>query len=149
MKSRRRSLLRSALASHRRIGRNGSRTLSESKGVVCTPSQDTVASPSPEPRQPGGTALVPVKGIGENVATRLPSNAVDAGKLLHFSQQLYAHALTLQEVIRNEGAVAYEVLRPRYDRQAAKQFEIFYRTGDAPTAKGRPVELESAAMVDR
>jgi hypothetical protein len=49
---------------------------------------------------------------------------------LHFSQQLYAHALTLQELIRTEGEVRYEVLRPRYDRQAAQQFEIFYRALD-------------------
>ena len=49
-------------------------------------------------------------------------------RMLHFSQQLYAHALTLQEVIRNEGEVAYEVLRPKYDRQAAQQFEVFYHT---------------------
>ena len=54
-----------------------------------------------------------------------PSNAIDLEKLLRFSQQLYAHALTLQEVIRNEGKVTYEVLRPRYNRQAAQQFEIF------------------------
>ena len=53
------------------------------------------------------------------------AHAIDQEKLLHFSQQLYAHALTLQEVIRTEGEVAYEVLRPRYDRQAAQQFEIF------------------------
>lgn len=53
---------------------------------------------------------------------------MDMEKLLHFSQQLYAHALTLQEVIRNEGEVTYEVLRPRYDRQAAQQFEIFYHS---------------------
>ena len=54
-------------------------------------------------------------------------NATDLDRVLHFSQQLYAHALTLQELIRNEGEVRYEVLRPRYDRQAAQQFEIFYR----------------------
>ncbi len=59
---------------------------------------------------------------------KLPSDAIDIEKLLHFSQQLYAHALTLQEVIQNEGQVTYEVLRPRCDRQAAQQFEIFYHT---------------------
>jgi hypothetical protein len=62
------------------------------------------------------------------VAKKRPPNALDVEKLLHFSRQLYAHALTLQEVIRNKGKVAYEVLRPRYDRQAAQQFEIFYQT---------------------
>jgi hypothetical protein len=65
--------------------------------------------------------------------TKPPSaDGIDLEKLLHFSQQLYAHALTLQEVIRNEGQVTYEVLRPRCDRQAAQQFEVFY-----PTLKGQ------------
>jgi hypothetical protein len=66
--------------------------------------------------------------IGGKVAKKRPSNAIDLERMLDFSQQLYAHALTLQEVIRNEGEVAYEVLRPRYDRQAAQQFEVFYHT---------------------
>lgn len=56
------------------------------------------------------------------------SHSVDVDRLLHFSQQLYAHALTLQAVIRNEGGVTYEVLRPKYDRQAAEQFKIFHHT---------------------
>jgi hypothetical protein len=58
---------------------------------------------------------------------------MDPEKLLHFAQQLYAHALTLQEVIRNEGQVTYEVLRPRYDRQAAQQFEVFYHSVERPS----------------
>jgi hypothetical protein len=61
-----------------------------------------------------------------------PSDGIDLEKLLHFSQQLYAHALTLQEVIQNEGQVTYEVLRPRCERQAAQQFEIFYHTLKQP-----------------
>ena len=61
------------------------------------------------------------------------STAMDPEKLLHFAQQLYAHALTLQEVIRNEGQVTYEVLRPRYDRQAAQQFEVFYHSVERPS----------------
>jgi hypothetical protein len=39
----------------------------------------------------------------------------------------------LQEVIRNEGQVTYEVLRPRYDRQAAQQFEVFYQSVERPS----------------
>jgi len=70
--------------------------------------------------------LVPGNGSRSKLATGQSLHAIDPEKLLHFSQQLYAHALTLQEVIRTEGEVAYEVLRPRYDRQAAQQFEIFY-----------------------
>ena len=74
----------------------------------------------------------PVGRIKGKVAREQLSNAIDTEKLLHFAQQLYAHALTLQEVIRNEGEVTYEVLRPRYDRQAAQQFEIFYPTPHRP-----------------
>ncbi|HXR15465.1 MAG TPA: hypothetical protein VN777_04560 [Terriglobales bacterium] len=66
-------------------------------------------------------------------AKKRPSNVLEMETLLHLSQQLYAHALTLQEVIRNEGEVAYEVLRPRYDRQAAQQFEIFDHTFKGPS----------------
>jgi len=61
------------------------------------------------------------------VAQNRQTHILDAERLLLFSRQLYAHALTLQEVIRNEGEVAYEALRPRYDRLAAQEFEIFYR----------------------
>jgi hypothetical protein len=52
----------------------------------------------------------------------------DLKKLLHFSQQLYTHALTLQEMIRTEGEATYEALRPKYDRLAAQQFKMFYDT---------------------
>jgi hypothetical protein len=55
------------------------------------------------------------------------TSSPDLKKVLHFSQQLYAHALTLQEMIRTEGEVTYEALRPRYDRVAARQFKMFYR----------------------
>lgn len=71
------------------------------------------------------------------VARKQPPNAQDVEKLLHFSRQLYAHALTLQEVIRNDGEVAYEVLKPRYDQQAAQQFEIFYHTFRLPSGVRR------------
>ena len=71
------------------------------------------------------------------LARKQPPKAQDVEKLLHFSRQLYAHALTLQEVIRNDGKVAYEVLKPRYDRQAAQQFEIFYHTFNLPSGVRR------------
>ncbi len=73
-----------------------------------------------------------VQRIGGEVAKQHSSSEIDVDVLLHFSQQLYAHALTLQEVIRNQGETTYEVLRPRYDRQAAQQFEIFYQTFKRP-----------------
>ena len=72
-----------------------------------------------------------------NPAMHRVSRNIDVDKLLHFSQQLYAHALTLQEVIRNQGEVTYQVLRPGCDRQAAEQFKVFQRTLD-----GRPEEAE-------
>ncbi|MBZ5663907.1 MAG: hypothetical protein LAO30_04830 [Acidobacteriia bacterium] len=68
----------------------------------------------------------PVERLGGKTARKRPSKALDLEGLLRFSQQLYAHALTLQEVLRSEGKATYEVLRPRYNRQAAQQFEIFY-----------------------
>jgi hypothetical protein len=74
----------------------------------------------------GGAVTEPVEHA--NVTEKRSFEAMDPEKLLHFSQQLYAHALTLQEVIRSGGELAYEVLRPRYDRQAAQQFEIFHHT---------------------
>jgi len=74
-----------------------------------------------------------VKHVTEKVANQRASNTIDVDKLLHFSQQLYAHALTLQEVIRTEGQLTYEVLRPKYDRQAAQQFEIFYHALKRPS----------------
>jgi hypothetical protein len=62
--------------------------------------------------QNNGRTLLECKPL----AREQPPDAIDLEKLLHFSQQLYAHALALQEVIRNEGEVTYEVLRPRCDR---------------------------------
>jgi hypothetical protein len=70
----------------------------------------------------------PIERHGSKVARKRTSNALNLERLLRFSQQLYAHALTLQEVLRSEGKVAYEVLHPRYNRQAARQFEIFYHS---------------------
>ncbi len=68
------------------------------------------------------------KGSRPMVARKRPSNAIRIEKLLHLSQELYAHALTLQEMIRGNGESTYQMLRPRYDRQAAQQFEVFYRS---------------------
>jgi len=104
MKSERRSLPRSVQAFPRRVPGNGDRTLARSNGSA--------------------------RG---QVAKKQPSNAVDLETLLHLSQQLYAHALTLQEVLWNKGEVTYEALRPIYDRQAAQQFEIFYQTSKRPS----------------
>ena len=72
-------------------------------------------------------------GRRSGLVRKQPSNAIDPERLLDLAQQLYAHALTLQEVIRNEGEITYEVLRPRYDRQAAQQFEVFYHSSKRPS----------------
>jgi rRNA maturation protein Nop10 len=108
MKSKRRSSPRSAQSFQRRVLANGDRTLAESKCPACGQIVGTVMDESPD--------------RGETAAS-FP----DLKKLLHFSQQLYAHALTLQEIIRNEGEATYEALRPKYDRVAAQQFKMFYR----------------------
>jgi len=84
-------------------------------------------------RVPGRIGPSSVERFSGEVARKRASNAVDVERLLHMSQQLYAHALTLQEVIRNEGDVTYEVLRPRFDRQAAQQFEIFFHSSRRPS----------------
>jgi hypothetical protein len=133
MKSERRSFLRSAQASHRRIPGNGDRALVESKCLVCGQTVDTLMEQSLDPGETAVPFPYPVERIDGQVAKNGPPSAIDLEKLLHFSQQLYAHALTLQEVIRKEGEVTYEVLRPRYDRQAAQQFEIFYHTFKGPS----------------
>jgi hypothetical protein len=56
----------------------------------------------------------PLKRVSGAAARKRPSNTLDMQNLLHFSKELYAHALTLQEVIRNGGGVSYEgfELRP-------------------------------------
>jgi len=55
-----------------------------------------------------------------------PSGLVDMSTLLQLAQQLYAHALTLQELIWSQGRVRYEAVKPKYDRQAAIQFKVLH-----------------------
>ena len=138
MKSERLSFPRSAQAFPRRIPGNGGRSLAESKGSARGQIVDITMGKRlmDQPLERGEAAVAvlhPVERIRGKVAKKRPSNAIDLEKVLHFSQQLYAHALTLQEVIRTEGEVTYEALRPRYDRQAAQQFEIFYHSFKRPS----------------
>jgi hypothetical protein len=125
VKTVRRLFPRSAQAHHRTAG-GGDGSLLESKNVARA--QGVVAMIDQARGQPENAyAFSNPAGNASGKRARKPMPAaIDLGKLLHFSQQLYAHALTLQEVIRNEGEVKYEVLRPRCERQAAQQFEIFY-----------------------
>ena len=76
----------------------------------------------------------PVEHASAKLAKERSSKALsDLETLLCFSQQLYAHALTLQEVIRSEGAATYEALRPKYDHLAAQQFEVLHHTFKPPS----------------
>ena len=136
MKSERRSFPRSTQTFQRHNSGSGGRTLIESKCSACGQMVDTgnAMHQSLEQREPAIAIPDPVERIGGEAARKQPSNAIELEKVLHFSQQLYAHALTLQELIRSEGQVTYEVLRPRYDRQAAQQFEIFYHTLERTSA---------------
>jgi len=136
MKSERRSFPRSTQTFQRHNSGSGGRTLIEFKCSACGQMLDTMNTmdQSLEQGEPAVAFADPVERIGGEVAGKPPSNAIELVKVLHFSQQLYAHALTLQELIRSEGQVTYEVLRPRYDRQAAQQFEIFYHTLERTSA---------------
>ena len=116
MKSGRRSFPRSARASRRRVSGNANRMHTESKCLACGQSVDAVLDQAAE-RHESALPCSPVH-----------ADAIDMEKFLHFSQQLYAHALTLQEVLRKDGEATYEALRARYDRQAAQQFEVFFHT---------------------
>src|ERR1039457_2777065 len=122
MKSRRRSVLSSPRASQRRLAQTRGRASAASKFLVGVQITDAVADHL-QPGKAAPVAPVPVMPLEEEskVAAIQPSHAIDQQTLLRFSQQLYAHALTLQEVIRNGGEIAYDVLRPRCDRQAARQ----------------------------
>jgi hypothetical protein len=138
MKSRRRSVLSSPRASLRRLAQTRGHASAASKFLVGVQSRDAAADQSLQPGNAAPVAPSPVKRMDieeqRKVAQNPPSHAIDHPTLLRFSQQLYAHALTLQEVIRNGGEIAYNVLRPRCDRQAARQFEIFYGAADEPAA---------------
>lgn len=130
MKSERRPSARSTQLFRRHNPGSGGRTLVESRCSACGQTVDTMNTmdQSLEQGEPAVAFPDSVTCIGGDIAKKRPSNAVDLEKVLHFSQQLYAHALTLQELIRSDGEVTYEVLRRRYDQQAAQQFEIFYDT---------------------
>jgi hypothetical protein len=93
VKSKRRSFPRSAQTIRRRVLGNDDRTLVESKCPACDQIVSTIV----------GTVMDESPERSENAAS-----VPDLKKLLHFPQQLYAHALTLQEMIRTEGKVTYE-----------------------------------------
>jgi len=59
---------------------------------------------------------------------------IDMVRLLSFFQELYAHALTLQELVSSKAALRYEDVRSKYDRQAEEQFALLYRAAEDPRA---------------
>lgn len=61
-------------------------------------------------------------------------DSIDVEKLLRFFQELYAHALTLQEVLATTAEVDYEDVRRKFDLQAAQQFALFYQALNDPNA---------------
>lgn len=63
----------------------------------------------------------------------LDEATIDMPRLLQLAQQLYAHALTLQELMWSGGKASYESVRPKYELQAAEQFEVFYHTPKRPS----------------
>ena len=132
MKSERISFRRSARASRPRSLENSSRTVFVSKCLARAQVTHAMIDQSLERSEIANASPLPVEHVSGEVAKKRPSDAIDLETLLHFSQQLYAHALTLQEMIRNEGDATYEVLRPKFDRQAAQQFEVFYHTFRQP-----------------
>ena len=79
-----------------------------------------------------GSAAVPDHPLGRGITSNPPSGPVDLKTLLQLAQQLYAHALTLQELIWSQGRVRYEAVKPKYDRQAAIQFKVLRRAFTRP-----------------
>jgi hypothetical protein len=114
----RRSLARSALSRRRRTRQAScEQTQSQVRRVEKIPDRSPILLEPLPSLHPSSSAT-----SMEELCT------LDVQNLLQLSEQLYAHALTLQELIRNGASTTYDNLRPRYDRQAAQQFEIFYRS---------------------
>jgi len=70
--------------------------------------------------------------------------AIDFEQFLRFFCDMYAHDLTLQEMIERRGELdlterTYRNLRPRHDRFAELEFQIFFQALDDPKAFGKAV----------
>ncbi len=53
-------------------------------------------------------------------------NPIDLEKLLRFFQGMYAHALTLQDLIQTQDDRRYVDVRGNYDSQAEREFALFF-----------------------
>lgn len=62
----------------------------------------------------------------------MPPSPIDFEKLLRFFQEMYAHALTLQDLIETDDKRTYEEVKPQYDRLAENEFALFYRALNQP-----------------
>lgn len=69
----------------------------------------------------------------------MPPSPGDFERLLRFFQQLYAHALTLQELVWSNNGLQYDETRLKYDRQADEQFQQLYQSLSDHQAFGRAV----------
>jgi len=125
MKSERRSFPHSTSAFQRGLAEDGDRTTVESKCLACGQIVGVLSDKSLQLDEAADVLRDPVARMDGKVVHKPPSNPIDLETLLHLAQQLYAHALTLQELVWSRGEVAYEAVRPKYDRQAAQQFETF------------------------
>ena len=133
MKSGRRSFARSTPAFQRRIVEDGDRVAVESKCLACGQILGALTDGSLEPDEAADVLRDPVARMDGKLANKLPANPIDLERLLYLAQQLYAHALTLQELIWSGGEVPYEAVRPKYDRQAAQQFGTFITHKRSPS----------------
>jgi hypothetical protein len=64
----------------------------------------------------------------------MPLNQGDVRSLLEFFRKMYAHALTLQDLIQTEDDRQYPDVRPQYDQQAEREFAFFFLAIDDPEA---------------
>lgn len=127
MKSGRRSFVHSTPAFQHRIVEDGDRVAIESKCLACGQIVGALTDGSLEAYEATDLVRDPAARMDAKVANQPPAHPIDIEKLLYLAQQLYAHALTLQELIWSGGEAPYEAVRPKYDRQAAQQFSLFMR----------------------
>ncbi len=137
MKSGRRSFSHSTPASQRRMIEDGDRTTIESKCLTCGQMVSPLMDKPLELDKAAEVLRDPVVRVNGKVANQPPSNPIDLAGLMQLAQHLYAHALTLQELLWSEGEVTYEAVRPKYDRQAAQQFKILHHVLEQPPAFGK------------
>jgi hypothetical protein len=66
-------------------------------------------------------------------------NPIDLERLLKAFQEMFAHMLTLQDLIGTDDNRTYEEVKPKYDQQAEREFALFYQALNDPAAFARAV----------